>query len=121
MRILSVIDGASRREAWRYEVPSSEFMTLGGLSGVQATPDLTGDGLQDILAYRGSSAFLFSGANGSLTELDVQANITHLEPMKVGSSTAAVLVGTGDGMKTVSVNGNELWSSAWTDWNSGES
>ena len=121
VRTLSVIDGASRREAWRYEVPCSDFTTLGGLSNVQPVPDLTGDGLQDILAYRGNSIFLFNGANGSLGQLDVHANITHLETMKVSSSAGALLIGTEDGMKVIDVNGNELWSSAWADWGSSES
>ena len=103
IRILSVMDGVSHKEAWRYEVPGYDFMTLGGLSSVQVTPDLTGDGLQDISAYRGNSIFLFNGANGSLAQLDIQTNIAHMETMRVGST--AVLVCTEDGMKAVSVNG----------------
>lgn len=120
VRLLSVIDGASHREKWRYEVPCTEFMTLGGLSGVQVAPDMTGDGLQDILAYRGTSIFVFNGANGSQTEFDAHANITHLEIMTVGSGSNAFLIGTEDGMKAVGVSDGELWSSAFADWWSDE-
>ncbi len=120
VRLLSVIDGAGHREKWRYEVPCTEFMTLGGLSGVQVAPDMTGDGLQDILAYRGTRVFLFNAANGSRTEFETDTNITHLEIVTVGSGSNAFLIGTEEGMKAVGISDGELWSSVFADWWSDE-
>lgn len=120
VRILSVVDGTTHREAWRYEVPCSDFMTLGGLNSLQVSPDLTGDGVPDILACRGNEIFLLNGANGSLALLESQSGIAHVETMRVGSGTA-LLTGTEDGVETTSASGAGLWSTAWADWGSVES
>ena len=120
VRILSVVDGATHREAWRHEVPCPDFITLGGLKRPQVSPDLTGDGVPDILASQGNEVFLFSGANGSLARFESQSDIAHVETMRVGSSTA-VLTGTEDGVEIAAASGSEVWTTAWAEWGSVES
>ncbi len=50
-RVLYVIDGATRQKAWSYEVPYEEFVATGGISDIQITPDINGDGRQDIVGF----------------------------------------------------------------------
>ncbi len=65
-RLLQMMDGATRATAWSYEVPYGEFKSLGGLKGIQVTPDLVGsDGIQDIIGYREDTVFIFSGKDGA--------------------------------------------------------
>ncbi|MFC1994671.1 FG-GAP repeat domain-containing protein, partial [Chloroflexota bacterium] len=50
-RVLYAMDGATRDMVWSYEVPFEEFATIGGISGIQITPDLDGDGKEDIAGF----------------------------------------------------------------------
>jgi len=50
-RVLYVIDGTTREKTWAYEMPYEEFTATGGISGIQITPDLNGDGKQDIAGF----------------------------------------------------------------------
>lgn len=50
-RVLYVLDGATKEKVWSYEVPYEEFVATGGISSVQITPDLNGDGKQDIAGF----------------------------------------------------------------------
>jgi outer membrane protein assembly factor BamB len=50
-RVLYLIDGDTMEKVWTYEVPHEEFMTTGGISSVRVTPDINGDGKQDIAGF----------------------------------------------------------------------
>jgi hypothetical protein len=120
VRLVSVLDGATQKEVWRYEVPWADFATLGGLSSVQLAGDLTGDGIQDVVAYRGSTVFRFSGADGSLAQFDIGESVTYLRSMKLGANATGILVGTEKGLVILDKDGNRLWESAYTDWSGAE-
>jgi len=47
-RVLYVLDGATKQKVWSYEVPYEEYVTTGGISKIQTTPDVNGDGKRDI-------------------------------------------------------------------------
>jgi outer membrane protein assembly factor BamB len=47
-RVLYVLDGATKQKVWSYEVPYEEYVTTGGISKIRVTPDINGDGKQDI-------------------------------------------------------------------------
>ena len=76
-RVLSVFDGATTEEAWTYQMPYDEYIANGGIFSVTVTPDVDGDGKQDIVGFtqpagkqtEGSSVesllVLFSGRNGA--------------------------------------------------------
>jgi hypothetical protein len=66
VRLLKMMDGATRIKAWSYEVPFSELKSIGGLKGIQVTPDLVGsDNVADIIGYRGDTVFIFNGKDGT--------------------------------------------------------
>lgn len=113
---LSVVDGATYERTWFYQVPYSDFASLGGLQGVHVATDLTGDRSQDILAYRGASVFIFNGADGSPTQHAVDNDVIYLQGMKVGADTSVVLVATEEDIIIVNAVGDQLWKSAYTDW-----
>ena len=50
-RVLYVIDGSTREKAWSYEMPHEEFVATGGISSIVITPDISGDGKQDIAGF----------------------------------------------------------------------
>ena len=120
IRQVSILDGATRREIWSYDVPWVDSGTAGGLSGVQVADDLTGDGIQDVLACRGSTIFRFSGADGSQARFDIGESMAYLQPTKTGAGTPAILAGTEDGFVILDKDGNRLWESAYTDWSVAE-
>ncbi|MEE8443128.1 MAG: PQQ-binding-like beta-propeller repeat protein, partial [Dehalococcoidia bacterium] len=78
-RVLYVVDGNTMEKVWAYEMPYEEFADTGGIGGIQVTPDLDGDGKQDIIGYIQESAnwdqeryegksevVAFSGRDGSV-------------------------------------------------------
>ena len=75
-RILYVIDGATREKAWSYEIPYEELSTIEGIAGIQVSPDINGDGKQDIVGFacprsagetgEGFAIMAFSGRDGSI-------------------------------------------------------
>jgi len=120
IRLVSVLDGATQKEFWRYEVPWADFATLGGLSSVQVAGDLTADGIQDVVAYRNSTVFRFSGADGSLAQFDVGESVTYLQSMKLDANANGILLGTEKGLVILDKDGNRLWESAYNDWSGAE-
>ncbi|MFC2021106.1 PQQ-binding-like beta-propeller repeat protein [Chloroflexota bacterium] len=50
-RVLYMIDGTNRQKAWSYEMPYEEYVVTGGITGIQITPDINGDGKQDIAGF----------------------------------------------------------------------
>ena len=51
-RTLYVIDGATEESAWSpYEMDYEDFVLTGGITDIQATTDINGDGYTDILGY----------------------------------------------------------------------
>ena len=50
-RVLYLIDGETMEKVWTYEVSYQEYVTTGGISSIQVTPDLNGDGKQDIAGF----------------------------------------------------------------------
>jgi outer membrane protein assembly factor BamB len=76
-RILYVIDGATWEKAWSYEMPYEELTNIEGIAGIRVSPDLNGDGKQDIIGYTQPSEeggysgedyriLAFSGSDGSI-------------------------------------------------------
>ncbi|MDM7998489.1 MAG: PQQ-binding-like beta-propeller repeat protein [Dehalococcoidia bacterium] len=119
-RVISVLDGATHKAIWRYEIPPADFAAAGGLLSVQAADDLTGDGIQDVVAYSASTVFRFDGVSGSLTRFEVGESIVDLQLMKIGANATALLVGIEDGVLILDKDGNRLWESAYADWGSAE-
>lgn len=75
-RILYVIDGATRSKAWSYEIPYEDLADIEGIANILVTPDLNGDGKQDVAGYvqprspgeygEGFKIMAFSGSNGAV-------------------------------------------------------
>ncbi|MDY6833308.1 MAG: hypothetical protein SVY53_00715 [Chloroflexota bacterium] len=113
---MSVLKGAAYSEAWSYEVPYDEFVTLGGLEEAQAAPDLTGDGIQDVIAYRDGSIFVFIGTDGSLSEIGAAGGgIAYLDTMDKGENTV-IAAGLQDRILIIDNVGDQLWNSPYSDW-----
>lgn len=127
VRLLSMMDGATRAISWSYEVSRSELEEIGGLRGVEVTPDLVGsDGIQDVIAYREDTVFIFSGKDGSLSTFQVGQQISSLEVIRNGASGNAIalctsgsadpLSGGTDGLLIVDLAGAPLWTTTTADW-----
>ncbi len=119
VRLMSIVDGAAYKVIWTYEVLCADFATRGGLGNVQVTPDLTGDGIQDVVARQGSIILRFSGADGAVAQFDVGENAKSLQTMSLNSETD-ILVETLNSLMILDKDGNKLWSSACSDWGSTE-
>jgi len=75
-RLLYVIDGAARSKAWSYEIPYADLTQVEGITNILVTPDLNGDGKQDVIGYvqprssdKGAGYYpivVFSGRDGSV-------------------------------------------------------
>ena len=75
-RILCVVDGATRSKVWSYEISYEDLEDIECIVDIQVTPDLNGDGKQDIIGYtkpRSSgetgedyNIIAFSGDDGSI-------------------------------------------------------
>ncbi|MFC1963373.1 PQQ-binding-like beta-propeller repeat protein [Chloroflexota bacterium] len=61
-RVLFVLDGDTRQQEWLYTMPYDEFALTGGIDGLMVTPDLDGDGKQDIVGFI-QPPFDWSGEN----------------------------------------------------------
>ena len=97
-------------------MPFTDFYNTGGLEGVQASQDLTGDGLPDVVAYRGQTLFRFDGATGALTKIDAGKTLDYVETMHTGPGTGAVVCSTVDGVMVSSGTGNILWAAGYSSW-----
>ncbi len=97
VRLLMMMDGATRTMAWSYEVPYGEFKSQGGLKGIQVTPDMVGsDNVPDIAAYRGDTVFVFSGRDGTRSSFPAGQPIASLEVIRNGASGNAFALTTPD-------------------------
>lgn len=113
-RILSLLDLLAKREVWSYVVPASDMATKGGLTGIQVAEDLVlDDGIRDIVGWRGGDVFVFSGADGSMSQVSVAGEVTWLSTIKNGTGTALV-VGTAGGLSIMGRDGTTLWNASST-------
>lgn len=119
IRLVSAVEQGTHRELWRYEMAYADFVARGGLSEIFVTPDLDGDGIDDIAAHRGSNLVWLSGADGALEQFDCHASITHLEPISGSCGTGAILVSTENGVMVLNTKGEELWRSSHVEWDDG--
>jgi len=116
-RLLMMMDGATREIAWSYQVPFSELKSIGGLKGIQVTPDLVGnDGIKDVVGYREDTVFIFSGKDGALSSFSVGQPVTSLNVLRNGASGSAIAVGTTGGLMIFDSAGNELWTTTSAEW-----
>ncbi len=121
-RLLHMMDGATMAMAWSYEVPYGEFKSLGGLKGIQVTPDLVGsDGIRDIIGYREDTVFIFSGKDGARSSFPVGQPISSVEVIRNGSSGNAIAVGGPGGLMIFDAAGTVLWTTASAEWIGDES
>lgn len=113
IRQLSVLDGVTRKEVWRYDVAVTG--SGGVLRGVRVIDDLTGDGTEDILGWVGSTVLRLNGADGLVSYLNIDTTITSLESCRVGGSPA-ILACSGQGLTIIDGAGARLWGSVYAGW-----
>jgi len=117
VRLLKVMDGATGEIAWSYEVPLNELKSSGGLKGIELTADLVGnDGVQDVVAYREDTVFIFSGKDGTSSSFPVGQPIASLDVTRNGSAGHAIAVSTASGLTIFDSAGTELWTTASGEW-----
>lgn len=117
VRLLKVVDGATGEIAWSYEVPLNDLKSSGGLKGIEVTADLAGnDGVQDIIAYRQDTVFIFSGKDGTSSSFPAVEPIASLEVIRNGTSGNAIAVSTAGGLTIFDTAGTELWTTAGEEW-----
>ncbi len=127
VRLLAMMDGATRAFAWSYEVPYGDLRDSGGLQGIMVGPDLAGnDGIPDIVGYRGDTVFIFSGRNGSLATVPVGVPISKLEVVGRGGAGSALALSTsgsgglesggGGGLLIIDPGGTPLWTTTAAEW-----
>lgn len=113
---ISVLDGATRDEIWRRNVTGMHPAVAGGLYGVQAIDDLTGDGIEDIVGWAGETVFRLSGADGSLDCFEIGGAILSVQPIEVHSGVTGIMASSAEGLVVVAGDGSRLWGSSFTDW-----
>ncbi len=127
VRLLAMMDGATRSVAWSREVPYGELRDMGGLQGMRVAPDLVGhDQVPDIVGYREDTVFIFSGRDGSLTTLPAGLQIAALEVVRRGADGSAIALatpGVGDqesgdagGLLVLDAAGAPLWMTTVAGW-----
>jgi outer membrane protein assembly factor BamB len=122
VRLLKMMDGATRTIAWSYEVPFSELKAVGGLKGIRVIPDLVGsDNVQDIIGYRENTVFIFSGKNGTPSSFPAGQPIASLDVIRNGAFGNAIAVGQADGLMIFDSTGTQLWATTSTEWVEDES
>ncbi len=130
IRLLAMMDGATKAIAWSYEVPYAELRDLGGLQGMMVAPDLVDhDNVPDIVGYRQDTVFIFSGRNGSLTTVPVGAPISTLEAIRRSPAGSALALATSGGLESggagellvVDPAGTPLWTTTAAEWLGSES
>jgi len=116
-RLLNVMDGATGKIAWSYEVPFSELSTVGGLKGIAATADLVGnDNVPDIIGYCEDTVFIFSGNNGVLLPpFPVGQPIASLDVIRNGVSGNAIAITVAGGLMIFDTTGTPLWTTTSAD------
>jgi outer membrane protein assembly factor BamB len=122
VRLFQMMDGATRDTAWSYQVPYSEFKSIGGLKGIQVTPDLVGnDNVQDIIGYREDTVFIFSGKDGTPSSFPAGQPIASLEVIRNGASGNAIAVSIAGGLSIFDSAGTQLWTTTLIEWVKDES
>ena len=122
VRLLQMMDGATRTIAWSNEVPYGKFKSLGGLMGIQVVPDLVGsDGIQDIIGYSEDTVLIFSGKDGARSSFPVGQPIESLEVIRYGSSGNSIAVSIADGLMIFDTTGTPLWTTTSAGWVGDES
>ena len=117
VRLLRMMDGATRTTAWSYEMPYGETKSGGGLKGVQVIADTVGsDNIQDITGYRGDSVLIFSSKNGAVASFSAGQSIVSLNVIRNGSSGHAFAVGFASGLGIFDSAGTSLWTTTTADW-----
>ncbi|MDM7998819.1 MAG: PQQ-binding-like beta-propeller repeat protein [Dehalococcoidia bacterium] len=121
-RLLRMIDGATKDVAWSYEMPYSVLKGGGGLKRVQVTADLVGsDNVPDIIACAGEAIFIFSGKDGTVSNIPVGQPIASVEIIRNGPSGNALAVGIANGLLIIDIAGTPLWATTASDWMDDES
>jgi outer membrane protein assembly factor BamB len=122
VRVLRMMDGATRETAWSYEVPHSQLKSIGGLKGTQVGPDLVGsDGIQDIISYSEDTVFIFSGKDGRLVTLRVGQPIASLDVIRAGTSGSLLAASIDGGLIVLDSAGTQLWTTTSVEWTDDES
>ncbi|MDM7998822.1 MAG: PQQ-binding-like beta-propeller repeat protein [Dehalococcoidia bacterium] len=128
VRSLQMMDGTTRTVAWTYEIGPAELLAVGGLKGMQLTPDLVGgDGVPDFIGYSENNVFIFSGRDGNPAILPIRQTVTSVGVLRNGDSGWAVAVGVADpsgddsypheyALLTIDGTGTELWGTTYTEW-----
>ena len=117
VRLLQVMDGATRQIAWSYQVPLSDLKVTGGLKGIGVAPDLMGnDGIKDVIAYLGDTVLIFSGKDGTTSSFPAGQPIVSLEVIRNGASGNALAVGIAGGLTIFDSMGAELWTTTSAEW-----
>jgi outer membrane protein assembly factor BamB len=122
VRLLKMMDGATRAMAWSYEVPYDAFKNNGGLKGIQVTPDLAdGDNVQDAIGYSEDTVFVFNGKNGTLSTFQAGQPITSVDVIRNGASGNVIAVGIADGLMVFDSAGDQIWTTTSAEWAEDES
>jgi hypothetical protein len=117
VRLLEMMDGATKAMTWSYQVPYAELKSVGGLEGIQVTPDLVGnDNVQDVIGYRGDTVFILSGKDGTPSSFSVGQPIASLDVIRNGASGNAIAVCTADGLTIFDSVGTQLWTTTGAEW-----
>ncbi len=114
VRQLSVLDGVTKKEMWRYDVARIDSSAV--LRGVHVIDDLTGDDIEDIVGWVGRTVVRVDGADGSVASFEFKETIVSLEPFYV-SGSGAMLVCSAQGLTILDNEGVKLWESLYRDWN----
>lgn len=113
---VSVLDGVTREEIWHRDVTRMDPSAAGGLHGVQAVDDLTGDGIDDIVGWADRTVFRLNGADGSLGRLAIGGTIISMRPIHVDSEVTGIIAASTEGLVVMDGDGSRLWESAFVDW-----
>ncbi|MDY6833276.1 MAG: PQQ-binding-like beta-propeller repeat protein [Chloroflexota bacterium] len=120
-RVLAVVDEATHDESWRYEVEFEEFAESGGLNDVEIIPDITTDGVQEIIAFLGEDLIIFDGDDGSQIEFYLGSIGLESSPISYGDEGCLIAASTHGEVVVFSADDgqlDELWRGAYGDWGS---
>lgn len=117
VRMLKVMDGATREIVWSHEVPLGDLKNSDGLKGIEVTADLVGsDNVPDVIGYCDDTIFIFSGKTGAPFSFSVWQPIVSLDVIRYGVSGNAIAVATAGGLTVFDSAGAELWTTTGTEW-----
>jgi len=117
VRMLKVMDGATRQIVWSYEVPLSDLKNSGGLKGIEVTADLVGnDNVPDVIGYCEDTIYVFSGKTGTASSFSAGRPVASLDVIRSGASSNAIAVATAGGLAIFDSTGSEIWTTTGADW-----